>query len=179
MNEAMHQKVQLAYTLQTLPARILERFEPGWTAIQACEAVGFVDDDSDGKLFVLYEDGPGPRSAIQVDPGEVKLLDPLGVAAVVADPTGAGEGGIPPLESVVPGRMAGQITKVYLVDRKEPILVHGELEQIRNAIWHEVGGAPAPSRWVQFQRVDKEATVTPDDIVINPAFVVSLQSERA
>lgn len=97
----IHSKVQLAYTPETLPATILERFEPGWTAIQACRAVGVIDDVTGDEVFVLYEDGPGPRSGILVKEGDVKPYDPLSAETVAADPTGRGEGGHPPLEDEV------------------------------------------------------------------------------
>lgn len=168
-NVGIHEKVQLAYTPSTLPAQILERFEPGWTAIQACQAVGFVDDDTGNKLFVLFEDGPGPRSEIQLDPHEVKPYDPLSADAVAADPTGRGEGHQPLLD----GKGADFITKIFLRDRKEPVLVSGDFDDVVRAIEQTEA-----DDWPKFTRVGRDGMLQPDDIAINPQHVVSVQSER-
>jgi hypothetical protein len=93
---------------------------------------------------------------------------------VALDPTGTGEGGVPPLDRASSGQGADQMTKVYLVDRKDAIFVYGELEIVKAQMIASAGRGD----WVQLQRVNKDAVVSPDDIVINPAYVVSLQSER-
>lgn len=172
MSDLIHQKVQLIYTPETLPAVILERFEPGWTAIQACKAVGFIDDDSDGQYFVLFEDGPGPRSGVLVKPSEVQLI--------------RAEGPMAAHERRAPGSKAMQSAKIFLRDRKDPILVHGTLEYAANLI-ARIGISKAKLErdgdavgleeyWARFQRVNKDDTIGMEDVMINPDYVVSLQS---
>lgn len=191
MSDLIHQKVQLAYSPETLPAVILERFEPGWTAIQACRAVGFIDDDAEGKYFVLYEDGPGPRSGILVDPKDV-----------VADSTGGGEGGEPPLDETDlleeidydrdrVGVVAPHVTKVFLRDRKTPVLVVGEFNTVQSLLEPKqphplqeeeqtFGGNPAEvQQWPVFQRVERGNICSVNEIAIRPAEVQTVESERA
>lgn len=101
---------------------------------------------------------------------------------VALDPTGTGESGVPLMENedrAMVGQGADQITKVYLVNRKDPIEVMGELEKVRDQIWtRDDNGEIVLTTWAQFQRVTKEGMVSADDIVINPQHVVSLQSVR-
>lgn len=165
-------RVRLAYTPSTLPAQILERFESGWTAIQACQAIGYVEDiesEPNRKLIVLYEEGPGPECIVYLDENDVREYDPLSADAVAADPTGRGEGHQPPLRE----KGADFITKIFLRDRKEPVLVSGDFDDVVRAIEQTEA-----DDWPKFTRVGRDGMLQPDEIAINPKHVVSVQSER-
>lgn len=159
MNDRIHQKVKLNYTPDTLPAKIAERFEPGWTAIQICEAVGFIDDDSDG-FFVLFEDGPGPRSGVLLQDTDVRSATQAEIAA-------ASEMAL--AEAPAPSKRAADfVTKVYLVGRKNPVLVSASAGDV-------VSGCTAqPNYWPEFNLVGQDGMLTGEPVTINPKNVVSV-----
>jgi hypothetical protein len=142
----LHQKVRLDYTVDSLPLHIANLFTPrapetegGWTTEQILNSVGLVDDEVDGELIVLYEEGPAPRVGVRLKTTDVKVVDPE------SQPE----------------------TKIYLREVRTPVVVTTDIDEVRDKLWPQTEGdvyAPGPVS-VQFHRPDgKRIEVLPDEV---------------
>jgi hypothetical protein len=199
---------QIASGDDTLPVGIFKRFPADWTPADVAQTTGTIEDQDvvPGRWMVEFThpriQGPGaidvdhPRCMVSLGIGELHRVDPLSPEAVALDPTGTGEGGIEPLEEISYdadriGVLAPHVSKVYLRDRKTPVLVVGEFGTVQHLLEprqsHPLqeadeethgGDFAEVQQWVVFQRVGRGNVCDANEIAINPAFVVSVESER-
>lgn len=149
----IHTKVEVT---GSVTPTMVKRFGDGWPSSAISGAIGFIDDIDDGLAVVVFEEGPGPRVVVP--------MSTLDIAPIPA-----------------PGKGADCITKIYLVDRRHPVLVVGELEDVRQALILSIPDdlCIPIERWAKFQRVEQDGMISLDEVVVNPLHVVSLASDRS
>lgn len=171
-----------------IPERITRQFPEPWTPESIIAADLNVEDvgvEATGERVYYTE------FVMQPTAGGEEILDRLRYMAKLsrADFVPLTRDEIRDRNEFAPHTGAPFITKVFLRDRKNPVLVVGDFDDVVGVLEpRETSSAIEDvshlrgveiEKWVRFQRVTQDGMVSANEIAINPDHVVSVESERS